>query len=169
MSYFLTTQRLGFRHWTLADLPLAVALWGDPQVMSHMGGPSTPAAAAARLAVEIDRQATFGVQYWPIFDLATGEHAGCTGLRPFHDEPGALELGVHIARPFWGGRFGEEAARAAIAWAFDRCGATALMAGHGPENAASRALIQRLGFIFSHEERWGPLDLLHPYYRLHRP
>lgn len=168
MSYFLTTERLGFRHWTERDLPLAVSLWGDPEVMRHMAGPMTPEEARQRLALEMERQANFGIQYWPIFELATGRHAGCSGLRPFHDQHGVLEVGVHIARPFWSGRFGEEAARAVIAYAFRNADVDAVVAGHGPENSNSKALIERLGFVYTHHEPWGPVDLMHPIYRLER-
>ncbi len=169
MSYFLHTSRLGFRHWTEADLPLVVALWGDPDVMRHMGGPMDDAAAAARLRLEISRQRAFGVQYWPIFLSSTGEHVGCSGLRPFHEEPEVLEVGVHIRPQFWGGRYGEEAVRAVIGYAFGTLSTRALVAGHGPENDASKALLGRLGFQFSHREPWGAHDIPHPYYRLTRP
>ena len=89
----MRTERLGFRHWTAADLPLAVALWTSPEVMRHMGGAMTEGAAAARLALEMERQERFGFQYWPMFLLETGEHAGCAGLRPFHDASDVAEAG----------------------------------------------------------------------------
>lgn len=169
MNYFITTERLGFRHWAADDLPLAVALWTDPGVMGYMGGPMSPEAAADRMALEMSRQAELGFQYWPMFSLATGEHAGCAGLRPFHDHPDLLELGVHVARPFWSARLGEEAARAVIAWAWRNTRAAALVAGHFPENHHSEALIGRLGFAYTHHEPWGANAVLHPYYRLDRP
>ena len=162
----MTTERLGFRHWTEADLPLAVALWGNAEVMRYMGGPMPAEAARERLELELGRQQRFGFQYWPVFAIETGEHAGCAGLRPFHDSADVLEIGVHIARPFWSGRFGEEAARAVIAWAIENTDAAALVAGHFPENAHSKALIERLGFVWTHEEPWGPTQAMHPYYRL---
>lgn len=169
MSYFLQTERLGFRRWFEADLPLAVALWSDAEVMGHMGGPMSAAAAEARFRLEIENQRTLGFQYWPIFGLATGAHAGCSGLKPFHARRDVLEVGVHLARPFWSGRYGEEAARAVIAWAWQNTDAEALMAGHGPHNEHSRALVGRLGFAYTHHEPWGPHQAMHPYYRLERP
>ncbi len=169
MNYFLITERLGFRHWTTDDLPLATALWTDPGVMGHMGGPMSPRGAAERMELEMSRQSLLGFQYWPMFSLATGEHAGCAGLRPFHDVADLLEIGVHVARPFWSGRLGEEAARAVIGWAWDNTSAAALVAGHGPANSNSKALIERLGFVYTHHEPWGPHDVMHPYYRLSRP
>lgn len=162
------SARLQFRTWTEADLPLAVALWGDDDVMRHMGGARSAEAATERFRSELANHREHGFQYWPIFHVDTGEHAGCAGLRPFHGSLDVLEIGVHIARPFWSGRYGEEAARAVIAHAWQHTAATALVAGHGPDNANSRALIERLGFLYTHHEPWGPLQRMHPYYRLER-
>ncbi len=168
MTYFMTTERLGFRQWTAADLPLGRTLWTSPDVMRHMGGAMTDDAAAARLALEMERQQRLGFQYWPMFLLGTGELAGCAGLRPFHDAADVIEIGVYVAPALWSGRFGEEAARAVIAWAWQHTDTAALVAGHGPENANSQALIERLGFRYTHHEAWGPLGRMHPYYRLDR-
>ena len=169
MTYFLQSARLGFRHWSVDDLPLATALWTDPEVMGHMGGAMTPDAAEARMKLEINRQQARGFQYWPMFSLATGDHAGCAGFRAFHDREDVLEVGVHLARPFWSERFGEEAARAVIAFAWQHTDASALVAGHGPKSTNSKALIERLDFRYMHHEPWGPHQTMHPYYRLERP
>ncbi len=168
MTYFMASPRLGFRQWTAADLPLAQALWTDPEVMGHMGGAMSPQAAEERLKLEITRQEKAGFQYWPMFTLEDGRHAGCAGLRPFHDQEGVLEVGVHLARPFWSGRMGEEAARAVIDYAWQNTPVEALVAGHGPDNVHSKALIERLGFHYTHHEPWGPHGTMHPYYKLLR-
>ena len=168
MDYFLTSPRLGFRCWTQADLSLAMALWVDAGVMRYMGGAMSAEEAADRLALEMERQRTLGVQYWPIFFRDIEAFAGCAGLRPFHDEAGVFELGVHLAPTFWSRRLGEEAARAVMRYAFEELGAKALTAGHFPENVHSRALMERLGFQYTHEEPWGRHGVLHPYYRLPR-
>ena len=150
------------------DLPLALSLWTDPAVMGHMGGPMSREAATARLALEIRNQQEFSFQYWPIFSLKSGAHAGCSGLRHFHDQPQVLEVGVHLARFFWSSRVGEEAARAVIDYAWQNTQAQGLVAGHGPHNVHSKALIERLGFLYTHHEPWGPHGTQHPYYRLER-
>lgn len=165
----IDSARLHFRTWRDEDLPLAIALWTDEDVMRHMGGARSVEQAEERFHEECANQQKHGFQYWPIFSLETGEHAGCAGLRPFHDSLDELEIGVHIARPFWSGRYGEEAARAVMAHAWARTSASALVAGHGPDNANSQALIERLGFVYTHHEPWGPHQRMHPYYRLARP
>ncbi len=163
------SARLRFRTWREEDLPLAIALWTDADVMRYMGGARSIEQATERFREECANQQTHGFQYWPLFSLETGEHAGCAGLRPFHGSLDVLEVGVHIARPFWSERYGEEAARAVIAHAWVHSSASSLVAGHFPDNANSQALIERLGFVYTHHEPWGPRQHMHPYYRLDRP
>ncbi len=168
MEFFLESARLQFRHWIENDLPLALGLWGDAEVAQYLGGVLNEEQCLAKLRVEMDRQERFGVQYWPVFLRETGEFVGASGLRPYQDQPDVRELGVHIGRRFWSGRFGEEAARAVIGYAFETLKVKALVAGHNPNNMHSGALMGRLGFAYTHDEPWGPFDLMHPFYRMER-
>jgi [ribosomal protein S5]-alanine N-acetyltransferase len=170
MDYFLKTERLGFRNWTGADLPLALGLWCDPAVTGLIGGPFSPAAVRSRLAQEISQFKEFGVQYWPVFLLEEGQHAGCAGLRPYRIEQKIYELGIHLRPPFWGKGYGEEAARGLMDYAFDQLDVSALCAGHHPENAGSRRLLQKLGFTYQGDQFYIPTGLMHPTYliRAHR-
>jgi [ribosomal protein S5]-alanine N-acetyltransferase len=163
---FLHTQRLTFRPWTAADLDLALGLWGDPEVTRLVGGPFSEAQVQERLSREIANLAAHGVQYWPVFLRAGGAHVGCCGLRSYSPEPGVYELGYHLRRAYWGQGFAVEAARAVIAYAFDELNATALFAGHHPANEASRQVLVRLGFRYTHDEFYPPTGLKHPSYRL---
>ncbi|HTR65501.1 MAG TPA: GNAT family N-acetyltransferase [Terriglobales bacterium] len=162
--YFLKTNRLGCRHWSEDDLPLALGLWGDPDVTRYIGGPFSPEQVAARLKLEIDRQGNYGIQYWPIFLLSTDEHVGCAGLRP-HKEL-IPELGFHLRRAFWGQGLAEEAARAVIEFAFRSLGAKSIFAAHDPKNAASCHVLQKLGFCYTHHELYPPTGEMHPSYLL---
>lgn len=163
------TPRLAFRCWAPEDRALALSLWQDAAVMRYMGGPMTDAEVDARLATEIGNQTSLGLQYWPIFLRETGVFVGCCGLKPFHDEPGVMEMGIHIAQPFWGLRLGEEATRAVIDYAFPHLPAKALTAAHHPENLNSKALLLRLGFVYTHDEIWSRTGQWHPFYRLDPP
>ena len=169
MRYFLRTKRLGFRCWTEADLPLAMRLWGDADVMSLLGGPLTKEAVKERLEREQETQRTAGAQYWPIFLRETGEPAGCAGLTPWPaGGPGCSMAGVHLHRATWGQRLGEEAGEAILQYGFARLGMTEVVAGHHPANHASRRLLKALGFVYEREHLWPPTGLLHPFYRLRR-
>jgi ribosomal-protein-alanine N-acetyltransferase len=164
--YFLQSPRLGFRQWSSADLPLAEALWGDPEVTRFIGGPFSPQKIQDRLNTEIELCSKHNVQYWPIFRLESHEHAGCAGLRPYRPEDRIFELGVHLRPAYWGRGLAEEAARAVIKFAFENAGAKALFGGHHPANSASQHLISKLGFRLTHEEFYLPTGLRHPSYLL---
>jgi ribosomal-protein-alanine N-acetyltransferase len=166
--YFLVTDRLGFRHWSPDDLPFAQALWGDPQVTALIGGQFTAEQIEQRLKAEIASMTAYNVQYWPIFLLETGQHAGCAGLRPYKLDQQIYELGFHLRPEYWGCGFAQEAGRAVIGFAFEKLRAEALFAGHHPLNSASRRVLEKLGFQFTHEEFYAPTALKHPSYRLAR-
>ena len=169
--FFLQSERLGFRHWEPEDLPLAQALWGDPEVARfiHAKGAFAREEVLARLARELDTQHRCGIQYWPIFLLTSQAFVGCCGLRPYEPRPGTLELGVHLWPGFWHQGLAQEAARRVIDHAFGTLQAVALFAGHNPGNHASRGLLMRLGFAYTHDEFYPPTGLQHPSYLLLRP
>ena len=143
-EYFLRTQRLGFRTWTESDLELAQGLWGDAEVTQLIGGPFSAERVQLRLTQEIANQVTYGIQYWPVFLLTSGEHVGCCGLRPYPSEARVYELGFHLRRTYWGRGFAVEAARAVIAYAFATLDAASLFAGHHPANEPSRRVLIKL-------------------------
>jgi RimJ/RimL family protein N-acetyltransferase len=167
-DYFLTSRRLGFRTWREADLDLARGLWGDLRVtrLFDARGAFSRQQVEDRLRREITTQRDHQVQYWPIFELATGAHVGCAGLRPY-DLPGMIfEIGFHIRPEHWRQGFALEAARAVMAYAFERMVIKALFAGHHPDNTASRRLLAKLGFAYTHDEYYPPTGRHHPSYLL---
>ena len=165
-AYFLRSERLGFRPWSEADIELALALWGDPAVTRLIGGPFSPGQVQERLSREIATARSHGVQYWPVFLLATGEHVGCCGLRPYRSEERVYEIGIHLRAAYWGQGYAPEATRAVMAYAFEALGANALFAGHNPANGASRRILGQLGFRYTHDEFYPPTGLRHPSYLL---
>jgi len=166
MHYFLQSSRLGFRPWTFEDLPLALALWGDPAVTAWLSGPLSATAIQARLEHEIRQHEQFGLQYWPIFLLTGGEHVGCAGLRPKSAD--LLELGYYLKPRFWGSGLATEAAAAVAGYAFGTLATETLFAGHHPANAASSKVLARLGFERAGEEFYEPSGVVEPTYLLHR-
>jgi RimJ/RimL family protein N-acetyltransferase len=156
------TRRLEFRRWRPDDLPLALELWGDPRVTGLIGGPFTREQVERRLHDEIATERTHGIQYWPLFEA--GEFVGCCGLRP--RAAGIQELGFHLVATAWGRGLASEAARATIDHAYGALNVAALFAGHHPDNAASRRLLEKLGFRRTHEELYEPTGRMHPCYEL---
>ncbi len=165
-SYFLRSERLGFRCWSREDLPFARELWGDLQVTRFFGGPFSDEEIAERFEREFTRMETYGFQYWPIHLLSDGEYVGCCGLRPYRMEEQIHELGFHLRPKYWGRGLAVEAARAAIAFSFNTIGARSLAAGHHPENVVSKKVLEQLGFRYTHDELFPALGMQIPYYLL---
>ena len=165
-AYFLASERLGFGHWLTNDFPLAHLLWGNSEVTSLIGGPFTAEQIEQRLTAEIAAMNAYNVQYWPIFLLENDQFAGCAGLRPYRPDQRIYELGFHLRPEYWGRGLAQEAGRAVIAFAFEKLGAGALFAGHHPANSASRRVLIKLGFEFTHDEFYPPTGLEHPSYLL---
>lgn len=167
-EYFLTTKRLGFRVWSKDDFDLALGLWGDPQVtrLIDARGQLSEGQVRERLSQEISTARSHGVQYWPIFLLESDEHVGCCGLRPYGESNRIAEIGFHIRSQHWGRGYATEAARAVMAYAFGRLEVAGLFAGHNPKNSASRHILERLGFRYTHHELYEPTGLEHLCYLL---
>jgi [ribosomal protein S5]-alanine N-acetyltransferase len=167
-SYFLTSERLGFRTWAADDIACAADLWGDPDVARYSGGVRSSRQIEQWLNQQMLNQQDHGVQYWPMFLLASGEHVGCCGLRPRDAPAGVWELGCHLRRAFWSRGLGREAGAAVITHAFDVLGVHSLFAGHHPANLASQAFLRHVGFEYSHDELYPPSQMIEPCYRLSR-
>lgn len=164
--YFITTKRLGFRFWSEDDFNLANDLWGDLEVTKLIDarGKLSGEQVRERLLQEISIGRKYGIQYWPIFLLHNDEHIGCCGLRPYDESKGIFEIGFHLCSRHWGRGYAVEAARGAMGYAFESLHASGLFAGHNPKNEASRHILKRLGFRYTHEEFYEPTGLTHPSY-----
>ncbi len=169
-GYFLTSERLGFREWSESDLPSAKRLWGNRQVTSFIDarGQLSENQVREKLSNELAAAHHCSLQYWPIFQLLSGAFVGCCGLRPYPERPDTLEIGFHICEEYWRNGYATEAAAAVMDYAFRKLAVGALFAGHHPKNEASRGLLDKLGFIYTHDAFYEPTGLNHPSYLLTR-
>ena len=168
-AFHITTKRIGFSKWSPDDLSLAKQLWGNPNVTKYIcaSGIFSQEDIEARLAKEMENDRTYGMQYWPIFELASGELIGCCGLRPYNET--MYEIGFHLRPDFWRQGYAVEAATAAINYAFTELRADGLFAGHNPKNIASKHVLGKLGFQYIRDEFYAPTGLYHPSYELKNP
>jgi RimJ/RimL family protein N-acetyltransferase len=73
---------------------------------------------------------------------------GGTGFHADESEPFA-ELGVWLARPYWGQGIASEAVDAALVWAREGWGKRAVRAGHFVENARSGRVLTKVGMLYT--------------------
>src|SRR5689334_12753197 len=120
----------------------------DPRVMEFFPAPLSREESDAlitRIEAGFDRH---GFGLWALEVRETGEFIGFTGLAPpefeAHFTP-AVEVGWRLAAPAWGRGYATEAARAAIAFGFERAGLEEIVSMTSVLNERSRAVMERLG------------------------
>ena len=118
----LETSRLRLQAHTQADFADMVEMWGDPEVVRHIGGkPSTAGETWNRLLRYGGLWPVLGYGYWCVRDKRSGRYVGDVGCADFHRdaEPsisGTPEAGWALAKWAQGRGFANEAVAAALAW-----------------------------------------------------
>ncbi|MBB4663232.1 GNAT family N-acetyltransferase [Conexibacter arvalis] len=148
----LLTARLELRPWRddAADLDAYAALCADPDVMRHIGAgePLTRAQAAAQLTRFAEHWERHGYGLRAAVLRDSGELAGFVGVARAGQpgvRPGDVEIGWRLARRFWGRGLATEGALAVRDHAFARLRLARLVAFVRPANAASIAVMRKLG------------------------
>ncbi len=148
----LETPRLVLREWTLADLDFLAATLGDAEVMRWFPAVLDRAGAEAWMARILARYAKDGHAHWLTIDKATGTPVGQVGLltQRIADVP-ETEVAYMIHRPHWRKGYALEAARAVRDHALVVLQKPRVISLVRPENAASRAVAEKLGMKVENE------------------
>ena len=149
----LSTERLVLRPVTGDDHPVLLAHWTEPDVRRFLfdGAPLSSAEVAETIEESIGDFAAHGYGIW-LIELGAGPSAGpgagpglvgTAGLRPL--EESGLEIFYSLAPAAWGHGYATEAARAVVEFALDFLGLPEVLAEVDEGNAASVAVVKRLG------------------------
>ena len=154
----MSQQTLHARRLTL--VPLAdehleweVELDSDPEVMRYLTGRASTreeveAGHARRLAAA---QKVDGLGFW--VGLLGAEFVGWWILQPAHgpdqpDDPGVADLGFRLLRRHWHRGLASEGARELVRYGFAKVGVDRIIAQTMAANAASRAVLERIGLRY---------------------
>ncbi len=149
----LVTPRLRVTEWRPEDLPGFLALHADPVTMRYfISGPYDRARAEARLADLLQEQRDSGWTKWRVEDRDSERTLGRAGFG-VADDGVSRELGYLLARDAWGRGLASEVAAALVArHRAER--ADDLLAFAHVENAASRRVLEKVGFTAEREGDW---------------
>jgi RimJ/RimL family protein N-acetyltransferase len=142
------TDRLLMRRWRDSDRGPFAALNGDPETLKFFPATLDQAASDAlvdRIEAHFEQH---GFGLWALEVAGTGEFIGFTGLSPLPDDvPGAggMEVGWRLVRHAWHLGYATEAARAALAVAFDGAGLADIWSMTAVLNEPSQAVMRRIG------------------------
>lgn len=140
----LRTARLLLRPFELDDVDEAATYRNDQEFARYL--PHIPQPFTRRDAEEfVARNMNEPWQQYPTFAIVLdGKLIGTVNLEIDADHQIAM-LGYAIGREHWGRGLATEAARAAIAWAFEIFGVAKIWASTDARNVASRRVMEKLG------------------------
>jgi RimJ/RimL family protein N-acetyltransferase len=154
----IETARLRLRPFEPGDRDAMIAMFGDPAVMENLAPVKSPADTDATIARHQGYRPTHGLGFWVV--ETNGEAIGHCGLKPGAPNTpieGELEIGWIVARAHWRRGYALEAAQASLDWAWANREESRVVAITAERNAASRAMMERLGMRHLPE-----LDFDHP-------
>ena len=144
----LTTERLVLRGWRDEDREPFGAMNADPEVTRFLSKAlmrEESDALVDRIRNSWERR---GWGLWAVERQSDGRFLGFTGLSwqtfeaPFNP---SVEIGWRLERAAWGQGYATEAARAALAFAFERLELDEVMSFTTVRNAASRRVMEKIG------------------------
>jgi RimJ/RimL family protein N-acetyltransferase len=144
----IRTVRLHLRLWRDEDLPAFAALNADPRVMEFLPKPLDRAESDGRVARICDHFARHGFGLWAVEIPGVADFVGFVGLSvpdfETHFTP-CVEVGWRLAHEHWGKGYATEAARAAVAFGFQRLTLDEIVSFTVPANRRSRGVMERIG------------------------
>ena len=160
----LETERLRLRDWREDDVEHLVRLGLDERFMRYL-------APGGRLASREDADESLrryrrhweehGYGVWAAEERASGRLVGRLGLSHHRLWPQDVEVGWGLDPAVWGRGYATEGGAAALAHAFETLALERVISIVHPENAASIAVMERLGIRPWRTAHWpeGDIDL----------
>lgn len=154
------TARLRLRPLTLDDAPYVLGLLNEPSFIQHIGDKGARDLDGARKYLAegpLAMYAEHGLGLWLVEERASGAPIGMCGLlqRPTLPEP---DLGYAFTPAYWGRGYALEACRATLAWGRETKGLARILAIVSPGNAASIAVLRKLGMVEEGRREMRPGD-----------
>jgi RimJ/RimL family protein N-acetyltransferase len=159
-AFEIRTARLRLRHWRDEDFEPSAAMNADPRVMEFFPNVISREESRVHFAQARARMAERGYGFWPVEVLGGAPFIGMVGLsNPDFPAPflPVVEIGWRLAASHWGHGYATEAARAALAFGFERLALPEIVAFTTVANARSRRVMEKLGMRRSADD-----DFVHP-------
>lgn len=171
MTYILETERLALREWRPEDADALYVLMSDPEVMRYVDV-GRPWESVARVSEWIEKLVmsyrTRGFSRWAVVEREGGLVVGSCGFVPL-PWSGEIDVGYMFRRDRWGRGYAGEITAAALRYGFERYGFREVVASIAPENAASRRVLEKLGFAYRGNEILPGEDVESEIYVLRNP
>ena len=162
MKSTLEADRLRLCPLRLDDVDLAIEMFTDPEVTRYAVGLMTRSEIEIRMHDYVKRGGGGCIGIWCVTDRTTGEKLGTGALLPMPvdeddtnwellDGPdipdGDIEIGYLLKRSAWGRGYATEICRRLLAFAFENTPLERVVACVDDDNAGSRHVLGKCGFV----------------------
>ncbi len=161
------THRLYLRQMTPADAAHAFELNSDPEVIRFTGDdPFENIEAASTFLSNYKDYEKHGVGRWAVIRKEDGAWLGWCGLKyqPVNNE---VDLGFRLNQRFWGKGYATEAAKACVAYGFEKFNYPFIIGNVMQENKASIKVLENCGLQLIETKSFDGEEGL--YYRIDKP
>ncbi|MES2704925.1 MAG: GNAT family N-acetyltransferase [Bacteroidota bacterium] len=155
MSVFIESERLYIRELQPGDAAGMYEMDADPEVHKYVGKTPVQSLKQSEDVVAFIRQqyTDFGIARWAVVEKGTDEFAGWTGFKfmkgPINGLSDYYDFGYRLKRKFWGRGYATESGHAALHYGIKEHGFKDIYAMTDVDNAASRRVLEKLGFELS--------------------
>ncbi|HEU5480260.1 MAG TPA: GNAT family N-acetyltransferase [Candidatus Tumulicola sp.] len=157
------TERLIVRAWEDGDEEALIAIFADPGTVRYLGKGYQHGLRADQTRAMVERMrerfARTGLGVWPVVLKETGAVIGECGLAPVADSDD-VEIAYVLSPAARGKGYASEAAAAVLAYAFQTLKLARVVAFVHRGNAASIAVINRLGMRYDRVVRAFRADVM---------
>ena len=147
-NYLFTSERLGFRKWSLDDLDAFYLLNSDEEVMEYFPKTLTKEETKAFIIRLQKHYDDFGHTYYATEIKETGEFIGFIGLayQDFESEfTPNVDIGWRLKKTAWGKGFATEGAKKCLDIAFNQLHLTKVISTCTLANKSSEKVMQKIG------------------------
>jgi len=147
-NYLFTSNRLGFRKWSLNDLDAFAQLNADKQVMQHFPKTLTRKETRACIVRFQKHHDDFGFNYYATELKETGEFIGFIGLAYQNFESDFtpnIDVGWRLKKSAWGKGFATEGAKKCLEVGFKQLKINKIIATCTLQNISSEKVMQKIG------------------------
>lgn len=144
----LGSERLLLRQPSRSDVDAVLQTFRDPEVIRYYNVDLMDRRDDAAALIESRRrryEMGYGIR-WSIYLRDSRQYVGSCGYEVIHTPWRHAEIGYELAKAHWGNGYMTEALRAIVTYGFRTLDMHRIEAQVEPANAASRAVLRRLGF-----------------------
>lgn len=149
-KYIFKSERLGFRNWTLQDLPELAQMNADLEVMKHFPKPIKKAESAYLLTKLQEQYQSKGYTYFAVEILKTEEFIGFIGLTNQSYKTKftpAIDVGWRLKKEAWQKGYATEGALKCLEFGFDSVKLERIIATCTIGNIKSENVMKKIGMI----------------------